>query len=112
MSTIIITSPIIIANVDMQNMDTHSRTTAGNNIVGYCAVDLDSAKTWCTYCNNNTNPPSGYIPASEENTNSGENINPNNGGGVLSNDDSSNSSISKGGGIDSSKITSGAVFKK
>jgi hypothetical protein len=109
-STIIITSPIIIA-IGLAKLDTHSRTTAGNNIVGYCAVDLDSAKTWCKYCNNNTNSPSGYIPASEENTNSEENINPNNGGRVLSNDDSSNSSISKGGGIDSSKITSGAVFK-
>ena len=91
MSTMI-TSPTIIANVDMHNLDTYSRILVGNNVVGYSAVDLDAAKTWCTYCNNNTNPPSGCIPASKENINGLENTNSNNGGAVLSNDDSRNSS--------------------
>ena len=79
MSTMIITIPIIIANIDTQNMDTYSCASAGNNVVGYCEVDLDTAKTWCTYCNNNTNPPSGCNPTL------GENINPISGGGVSSN---------------------------
>ncbi len=66
MLTMIITSPTIIANVNTQNMDTYSHTPAGNNVVEYREVDLDAAKTYCTYCNNNTNPPSECIPPSEE----------------------------------------------
>ena len=43
-----ITTPTIIANVDMRNLDTYSRILVGNNVVGYSAVDLDAAKTWFT----------------------------------------------------------------
>lgn len=95
MSTMI-TSPTIIANVEMHNLDTYSRILVGNNVVGHSAVDLDAAKTWCKYCNNNTNPSNGCIPTSKENINGLENTNSNNGGGVLSNDDSRNSSGSMG----------------
>ena len=49
MSTMIITSPTIIANVDMHNLDTYSRILVSNNVVGYSVVDLDTAKTWCIH---------------------------------------------------------------
>lgn len=55
MSTMIITSPITIANLDTQNMDIYGCTTVGNNVGGHCLVDLDTAKKWYTCCYNNTN---------------------------------------------------------
>lgn len=134
--SMIVLSTLTIGNVSARNMGTYSCTPQGNGVTKCCAIDLDTAKTWCTYCNN-TSPPSGCIPAGEESPKGGENTNPNSGGGVLSNDDSSNTDDSNtvdpdkiitggtfndgsgsdnsgdsSGGIDSSKINSGAVFNQ
>ena len=94
--SMIVLSTLTIGNVSARNMGTYSCTPQGNGVTKCCAIDLDTAKTWCTYCNN-TSPPSGCIPAGEESPKGGENTNPNSGGGVLSNDDSSNTDDSNTG---------------
>ncbi len=124
-----------IGNTDARKMGTYS-CTYHLDVVRCCAIDLDTMKTWCTYCKN-TSPPSGCIPAGEESPKGNKNTNPKNGGGMRSNDESSNSggsntvdpdkiieggtfndgsgsssSDGSNGGIDSSKINSGTVFNQ
>ena len=51
-----------------------------------CAIDLDTAKEWCTVCDN-THPPSNCGPSEPLHTKGGDNVNPKDNGGVLSQND-------------------------
>jgi len=132
-SSVIFISATIVGYSDARKMGTYSCTNIPNSgTIGKtkcCAIDLDTAKDWCTICDN-TNPPSNCGPAEPQHTKGGDNVNPKDNGGVLSqNDDLSgskgidNSKIQEGGtfsdsnsgsskGIDSNKINSGIKFNQ
>ena len=66
-------------------------TPQGSGVTKCCAVDLDTTRTWCTFCNDTT-PPSGCLSADPVNNEGSDNTIPNSGGGVLNNEEESSES--------------------
>lgn len=90
-SSIFLLSSTIAGSSDARNMGTYSCTPQGSGVTKCCAVDLDTAQNWCTFCRDTT-PPSGCLPADPVNNKGNDNTIPNTGGGVLNNEEESNES--------------------
>jgi hypothetical protein len=101
-STFVFTSALSVSNTDARNMGPQVCKAPKNGVVECCAVDLDTSKTWCTWCND-TDPPSGCIPPLDMGR--GDDIDNPNVGGVFTPDDSDISNE-----IDRDNITTGGVF--
>ena len=90
-SSIFLLSSTIAGNSDARKMGPYSCTPQGSGVTKCCAVDLDTTRTWCTFCNDTT-PPSGCLSADPVNNEGSDNTIPNSGGGVLNNEEESSES--------------------
>jgi hypothetical protein len=91
-SSIFLLNSTIAGNSDARKMGPYSCTPVGSSVTKCCAVDLETTRTWCTFCNDTT-PPSGCLSADPINNEGNDNTIPESpGGGVLNNEEESGES--------------------